>query len=418
MTAPTRTNDLPTPLISPIADRAGTARALAGIRLDDGERAGGVWSAPGRVNLIGEHIDYADGMCLPIAIPQRTFARVYRRDDGMLHLSSSQETTVTSIASADIRNNADRGWHRYVLGVLWSMSDWPGAADIINGGLDIHIDGHVPYGSGLSSSAALECAVAVAVAELAGTPFDGSREEEEVRRRLATYTIRAENQYVGAPTGGLDQSASLRCKKDEALHLDCASWSTQSVPIDMTGADLVLLVINTNVSHSHADGGYGDRRRSIDSASERLGVPSLRHVYNGGQQEWALEALRPAPIQQRRVAHVLTEMERTDRAVAALRDSDWTTFGTLMRESHASLRDDFEVSCDELDTAVQTAIEEGAIGARMTGGGFGGSAIALVPARLTESIAKAITARFEREPGWASPDFYIGTPSDGAGRDL
>ncbi len=362
----------------------------------------GVWSAPGRVNLIGEHTDYNDGFVLPFAIEARTTVAAAHRDDGMVRLRSVQQPggDVSALLS-DLRPGRPGGWAAYPAGVLWAARQ--SGHEV--GGLDVLVDGRVPLGSGLSSSHALECAVAMAVSDLFGLGLDTTG--------LAHLTQRAENDFVGAPTGLMDQLASLRCTQGHALFLDTRTLGSEQVPLDPGSESLRLLVADTRVHHSHGDGSYGDRRAACERAAKELGVASLRDVPSDGLEE----ALRDLDDElRRRARHVVTENARVVAAVAALRSRDWGALGALMGASHASLRDDYEVSCDELDVAVTAASDAGAVGARMTGGGFGGSAVVLAPESRVRAVRDAVTRAFAAR-GWAEPSVTEVTPSAGARRD-
>lgn len=366
-------------------------------RLHDREPFG-VFCAPGRVNLIGEHVDYNGGSCLPLALPHSACAAVAARPDDLVTVTSLQrdrpwQGRLEALGPGDVA-----GWPAYVGGVIWALQqdDWTLP------GMDIVIDSRVPIGAGLSSSAALECAVALAANALA----PASAPDDALRHRLANACRRAEADVVGAPTGGMDQTVSLLASSGSALLIDCQDWSTRDVPWDPASADLELLVIDTRASHTLADGGYASRRNDCEQAARLLGVGTLRDV---ADIDSALD--RPLdPRLRRRVRHVLTEMVRVDQAVAALDTGDVATLGALLDLSHDSLRDDFEVSCPELDTVVHTARTLGALGARMTGGGFGGSAIALVPTSRAAAIEEAIHHAFA-ERGWRTPAFLTAAPA-------
>ncbi|KGA18428.1 hypothetical protein GM50_8745 [freshwater metagenome] len=352
-------------------------------------------SAPGRVNLIGEHIDFSQGFVLPFAIEDRTFARVRKREDREIRIRSAQRPDHLITTSLDHLNpRGDGDWERYVLGVIWALN--------IQSGLDIEIDGHVPLGAGLSSSAALECAVVLALNELFECGYS--------RKELALLAQKAENDYVGVPCGIMDQSVSLIAKSGSALLLDCRDLDTRLVPFDLAASGLQLLIIDTQVQHALVDGGYAQRRQSCESVVAKLEIASLRDL--------SLSALDSAQDQitveeYKRAHHAVTEIARVLKAVDALTAKDFTTLGQLMISSHHSLRDDYEVSCLELNCAVDTAISHGAIGARMIGGGFGGSAIALADqAKITE-MEDAIRVAFA-SAGFHAPRFFTSLPSDGA----
>jgi galactokinase len=293
------------------------------------------------------------------------------------------------------------GWAAYVAGVLWAAQ----RAGHTLGGLDLLVDGRVPLGSGLSSSAALECSVAIAVNDL----FDLGIDVAE----LAQLTRRSENEFVGAPTGLMDQFASLRCTAGHALFFDNRTLEVEQVPLDPAADDLVLLVADTRVHHANDDGSYGDRRSACERAVRELGVPSLRDIELDGLDE------RLAGLDdelRRRARHVVTENARVVGAADALRSRDWARLGELMAESHVSMRDDYEISCPELDVAVESSTAAGAIGARMTGGGFGGAAIVLAPADRADAVRTAVEEAFAAR-GWGAPNVFAVTPSAGAHRD-
>lgn len=345
----------------------------------------GVYAAPGRVNLIGEHTDYNEGLCLPIALPQRTFAAIGRRDDDVLRLASLDLDGEETIDLGEVGPGVPQGWASYVAGVLWALRE--GGYEV--GGIDCVITSQVPIGAGLSSSAALEGAVGVGVSELFNLGLTAS---DDGRARLATACQRAENEIAQAPTGGLDQAASLRTAPGHAILLDCRDGSIEQIPFDLARHGLELLVMNTRADHALVDGQYGERRASCEQAARELGVTSLREV-DPAELDDALARLS-SDLLRRRARHVVTEIERVREVVAALRADDFAQVGRLFDASHASMRDDFEISCPELDTACAVAVAEGALGARMTGGGFGGSAIALVPAGRGDAIGLAVTDAF------------------------
>ncbi|MGZ4495801.1 MAG: galactokinase [Nocardioides sp.] len=385
---------------------AGDPRALAeqlSARFEEaaGRSPAGVWAAPGRVNLIGEHVDYNGGLCLPMALPHATYAAVAPRDDDRLTVASVQQPDRWEGRLDALGPGQVTGWSTYVAGVVWALQQ----QGLEVPGLDVVVDSRVPVGAGLSSSAALECSVALAVLDLAGGTLD-----DEARTRLVRACIRAENEVAGAATGGLDQTVAMFGEAGRALLLDCRDWSRRQVPWALDGVD--LLVVDTRASHSLTDGGYESRRRDCERAAKQLGVDLLRDVTDPDRALAAVDAdVRP------RVRHVLTEIDRVRTAVEQLEAGDLEGLGRSFLASHASLRDDYEVSCEELDVVVETTVAAGALGARMTGGGFGGSAIALVPHDAAEAVEDAVASAFA-ERGWKAPGLLTASPSGGARRVL
>jgi galactokinase len=367
-----------------------------------GRRPSGVFTAPGRVNLVGEHVDYNGGLCLPMALPHATYAAVAARDDDTVTVRSGQRDDEFSGRLGELGPGTVTGWASYAAGVVWAMRE----AGWTLPGMDLVVDSRVPVGAGLSSSAALECAVALAAASLTDHDVD-----DEVRAGLVRACMRAEAEVAGAPTGGLDQTVALFGEEESALLLDCRDWAMRQVPWDPAAADLTLLVVDTRASHTLSDGGYGSRRAECERAADQLGVALLRDVED---QPAALAALADEQVR-RRVRHVFTEIDRVRVCVAQLEAGDFEALGRTFLASHASLRDDYEVSCDELDVVVDTAVAHGALGARMTGGGFGGSAIALVPTAAVDAVRTAVQAAYD-DRGWDSPGFLTALPSAGARR--
>jgi galactokinase len=424
------------------------AAAAAWFRECYGTDPAGVWHAPGRVNLIGEHTDYNDGFVLPFALAQGVRAAAGRRDDGVLELRSRQapgEAVRAEVrlpapgsipdnpaqadarppargsipdnpAQADLRppargsipdNPAQAdgrplapgsipGWAGYAAGMTWSLLE----AGHAIGGARVAIDSDLPQGAGLSSSAALECATAMALTGLYGLSIGPAE--------LARLARRAENDFVGAPTGIMDQSASLQCIRGYALLLDCRSLATAQVPLDVTAAGLDLLVLDTGVRHRHAGGAYADRRRACEQAAALLGVPALRDVTDLGMLDNLAD-----PVLRRRARHVITDNERVMAVADLLRSGAVCAVGPLLTQAHRSLRDDFEVSWPEADVAVDSAVAAGALGARMIGGGFGGSVLALVPAGRPASVAAAVGGEFARR-GWPAPAVVPASAQAGA----
>ena len=355
-----------------------------------------IWASPGRVNLIGEHTDYNDGFVLPFALPHRTVVGA-RRLDGPQWTVTSEQTGETVRFGADERVE---GWASYVAAIVWVLREAghevPGAA--------LSIASDVPFGAGLSSSAALECAVMAALLDLggeAGLPM-------ALRPRLAQ---RAENEYVGAPTGIMDQSASTLCRAGHALFLDCRSLATEQVPFDLAEQGLAVLIVDSKAPHAHVTGEYAARRRTCEEAAKILSVSALRDV---SDLPAALERLDDE-VMRRRVRHVVTEDQRVLDTAALLRAGDVTGIGPLLTASHDSMRDDYEITEPRVDLIVTTALENGAYGARMTGGGFGGCVLALIEADRAEPTATAVIEAFS-QAGYDRPEWFVARASQGAGR--
>lgn len=352
-------------------------------------------SAPGRVNLIGEHIDYSRGFVLPFAISYRTTAALRLRDDQIIRIRSKQRVDdVITTSISELSPGSQGGWERYVLGVIWALG--------IFEGVDIEIDGEVPLGAGLSSSAALECAVSIGLNELFSLGLD--------KKQLALLTQKAENDYVGVPCGIMDQSVSLMAEAGSALLLDCRDLSTTLVAFDLAASGLELLIIDTQAHHALVDGEYAKRRQACEGACTKLQIASLRDIdlatLIAGKDLLNDEEFK-------RAHHAVSEMARTIAAVNVLEQKDFAALGSLITQSHVSLRDEYEVSCPELNCAVDVALANGALGARMVGGGFGGSAIALVAQAQIEELKSAITVAFSSAL-FAAPRFFTSLPSEGA----
>nr|WP_217634183.1 galactokinase [Raineyella antarctica] len=372
----------------------------------------GVWAAPGRVNLIGDHVDYNQGLCLPIALPHRTYVALAPRSDGRVRMVTGLDDGQRWDGSlSEIRPGGVADWVAYCAGPAWSLL----RAGIDVPGFDLAIASCVPMGAGLSSSAAVECAVGLGLAELAGHPMG----DDAGRSRLAQLCTEAENQVAGAPTGGMDQAASLRARTGHALLLDCELDTVTHVRLPLEDWGLELLVIDTQASHALSDGQYGQRRAACERAAALLGVDSLRQVAEGTDPECldAVLSMLADPVLARRARHVVTEIWRVGAFVSALGAGDLVRAGRLMVQSHLSLRDDFEVSVRELDVVVDAALAAGALGARMTGGGFGGSAVALVPASAVRTVASAVMAEARRQ-GTPPPVIHRASASGPAERLL
>jgi len=356
-----------------------------------------ICEAPGRVNLIGEHVDYCDGFVMPFAISDRTFAAVGRRQDRRIRISSIQRRSEIFESSLDdLKPGLDGKWERYICGVIWAFGSK------ITNGLDILVDGHVALGAGLSSSAALECSVALALNEL----FKSSYSLAE----LARLAQRAENEYVGMPCGIMDQSVSLMAQSGNALLLDCRDLSTEQIPLDLASAGLELLIIDTRAHHALVDGGYAERRASCESAANKLGIKALRDC-SITQLETSRNKL--TALEYMRAEHVVRDIERVHESVVLLKENDFVSVGRILTQSHISLRDLFEISCPELNLAVDTALANNSLGGRMIGGGFGGSAIALFKVADIPDAKIAIAKAFS-DAGFSKPRFFTSLPSSGA----
>ena len=387
----------------------------------------GVWLAPGRANLMGEHTDYNEGWVLPFALGQGITAAAARRPGSRLVLCSAQEADAADVSLDGLEPGVVTGWAAYPAGVAWALTR---AGYQVPGGC-LAIDSDLPAGAGLSSSAALECVTALALtemapAELASTeraPAERAPTERAGRsvdrRELAAIARRAENDFVGAPSGIMDQSASLLCQSGHALLLDCRSLETSQVPFDPGAAGARVLLINTRSRHKLTEGDYGRRRAECDQAAGLLGVPSLRYLTDVAETTRLTD-----PVLRRRARHVVSDNQRVLEVAGLLRSeparsgepgSAYPKIGRLLTEAHRSLRDDFEVSWPEADVTVEAALAAGALGARMIGGGFGGSVLALVPedaaGPVREAVARAYAAR-----SWTAPQFIDGAACDGARR--
>jgi len=387
------------------------------------------WFAPGRANLMGEHTDYNGGLVLPFALGQGITASATPRPDALLVLRSKQmPDDLVTVSLASLAPRSVSGWAAYPAGVAWALRE----AGYPVPGADIDIDSDLPVGAGVSSSAALECSVALALCDLGGHAIE--------RRELARIARRAENDFVGAPTGMIDQSASLLCEAGHAMLLDCQTRAIRQVPFRPGPEGMTALVIDTRVPHSLADGQYAARRAECEEAARRLGASSLGSLAVRVSSEVAAPGATAAdeiaaagtgrfraaaddllaglsdPVLNRRARHVLTDSARA-RAIAdvlsAAGPADqgaYQMIGDLLTEGHASLRDDFEVSWPEADVTVETALAAGAFGAKMIGGGFGGSVLALAPTAALPAVRSAIRTRFARD-SWDSPGFLAAIPS-------
>jgi len=404
-------------LIRGVAIRRSTDQLADAFCARAGRDPEGVWFAPGRVNLIGEHTDYSDGFVLPVAIDRGVLVAAAPRDDGRLRCWSLQETEAADLRLEAIGPGKVEGWAAYPAGVAWALgqsatggSQRPARAGAEPpapfSGADLVVDGDVPAGAGLSSSAALECATALALAEPSGALGRLGPVE------LAALARRAEVEVVGMPCGVMDQMISMLGQAGHALFLDTRTMATEQLPLALEAAGLRLLVIDTRATHRLVEGAYAERRASVERAARVLGLPALRDA-TPALVEASAAALGDPGL--RRARHVVTENARVLETVELLRKGALDRLGPVLSASHASMRDDFEISCPELDTAVSAAVAVGALGARMTGGGFGGSALAVVPEVLVDRVTTAVLAAFE-VAGFRRPEIIPVLASGGAHR--
>ncbi|KFI69608.1 galactokinase [Bifidobacterium magnum] len=395
--------------IEPLTDAEGSAKAADLFTEAFGEQPSGVWAAPGRANLIGEHTDYNAGLCLPIALPHRTYIALKPRTDLKVRLVSDvNPADVEEVDLEGLEAKGVEGWAAYPAGVAWAMRKM--GLDTVRG-FDAAFASCVPLGSGLSSSAAMTCSTALALDDVFGLGYGNT---DEGRVTLIESAIMSENDMAGASTGGLDQNASMRCKEGYALRLDCrpelnALENVRQEPFDLGKYGLELLVLDTQAPHQLNDGQYAERRSMCEQAAELLGVANLREVADkvnslddpaAGLDE--VLAKLPSEVMKKRVRHVITEIGRVDDFIEAFANGDVKLTGELLNASGDSLRYDYEVTVPELDVAVDTARANGAYGARMMGGGFGGSIIAIVDAGKSQEIAQKIADAFEQH-GFNAP---------------
>ena len=353
------------------------------------------WAAPGRVNLIGEHVDYNDGLVLPFALPFVTTAKVSQADGDSARVSSDQAESEQFPVPTE-PGQVD-GWAAYVAGVVWALAQ----RGVELPGLDIATTSDVPLGAGLSSSASLTCAVACAI--------DDELDVGLSRDELAAVAREAENDYVGSPTGTMDQLAAMLCEEGSALLLDCRDMSTRAIPFSPAHSGLALLLVDTRVRHELVDSEYGARRDDCRAAADGLGLSSLREASLEQVLGITDERLR------RRAHHVVTEITRVEQVAAILDAERPAEIGAFLTASHESLRDDFEVSCRELDMTVDAALAAGALGARMVGGGFGGCAIVLCRTSETGVVRDRLRAAYDAD-GQDAPTIWTPLPSPGARR--
>jgi len=377
----------------------GASGLVEAFRAQTGRQPAGVWAAPGRVNVIGEHTDYNDGYVMPFALAQRVLiAAAPRNDHGTWTVTSLNNRSTKIFRDADLQPGMT-GWQAYVAGVVWALKEAGHRID----GADLVLTSDVPKGAGLSSSAALECAVLIALADLNELEIPGLG-----RAKLAR---RAENAFVGAPTGLMDQAATTLCTAGHALFFDCRTDAAEQVLLDTRSSGLEILVLDTKTPHALVDSEYAARRTSCEEAARLLGVAALRDVTD---LDAALAQLSD-PVMRRRVRHVVTENARVLEAVAILRAGRIADLAPLLDASHESMRDDFEITVPQVDLAVDVARASGALGARMTGGGFGGCIIALVEAGDSNRIGDEITVKFGAA-GYGPPTHLTAVPSAGAER--
>jgi galactokinase len=361
-----------------------------------------VWRAPGRINLVGEHTDYNDGFVLPFALDVGCTATVTDASDASdgWSVRSVQEPEAVVVRRSGLAEAGEvPEWSRYVLGALWLLTDR--GVDVPP--LEVVVDSDVPSGAGLSSSAALVCSVVRAVDDHLGLRLDDDA--------LFALTRDVENDAVGAPTGGMDQLVSLRGREGHVLLCDMRSHETRPVPLDLRGHGLSVLVVDTRAPHRHSDGEYGARRRGCEEAARQLGVRALRDVAEEDLDD-ALARLDDDELR-RYVRHVVTEDARVLAVARLLDDGDLPGIGPALTASHASMRDDFRITVPEVDTAVGALLDAGALGARMTGGGFGGCVIGLLPEGDVDAAGEAVRRAFAAA-GFGEPSVFTAAPAAGA----
>ncbi len=359
-----------------------------------GKRPSHIIRAPGRVNLIGEHTDYNDGFVLPMAIDRAVWLAVRPREDERVLAYSLEQPRPADFTLENLRHT-NSGWAEYVKGMSnmlqdagYRLSGWEGV-----------LTSDVPVGSGLSSSAALEMAVGCAFATVSNFRFDG--------KEMPKLGQKTENEWVGANTGIMDQMISANGQAGYALLIDCRDLSTQSIPLP---TETAVLVMDTMTRHSHTESGYNERRQQCEAAATYFGVSALRNI---SITEFLAHEAELEPLIRQRARHVITENLRTLNAAKAMQNDDAPLLGQLMNESHSSLRDDFEVTNDELDIMARLAqAQPGCYGARMTGGGFGGCAVALVQAEAAAEIGTAVATQYKAATN-LNPNIYITKATNG-----
>lgn len=375
-----------------------------------GRLAAGIWAAPGRVNLIGEHTDYNGGYVLPFALPQLSEVAAAAREDRTVQVGSLLNGETVEFSLDGLAPGAVEGWAGYAAGVFWALEQ----AGHRLPGMDLLIDSNVPVGAGLSSSAALECSVALAATEIAGVVLPAAE--------LARLAQHAENDFVGMPCGIMDQMTAVAAEAEHALLLDTRSMTTEQVPFTLAQDDLALLVLDSLAEHRLVDGEYAARRAQCEAGARMLGVRSLRELTDDDVAPEDLPARITDEVTLRRVRHVLTENARVLAAREALRTGAYAQLGEILSAAHASARDDFEITVEETDTMVQTLLTvpasldvQPALGARQVGGGFGGCVIALIHADSFDGLLAAVQENARRR-GFTEPTGFLARASPGARR--
>ena len=353
-----------------------------------------IWFAPGRVNLIGDHTDYNLGFSLPFAVRFGVLCAAARRNDESIAVASQQFNGVATIDMSTLQPGRIDEWYSYIAGSAYGLREQG-----VTVGADLMVDGDVPPGAGMSSSAALSCVTALTLNQLAGDSIS--------RHDIALIAQAAEHRFAGTPCGLLDQTASLQSTENHVLLVDFRDMSTTAFPLNLTVEELALLVIDTRAPHRLVDSEYASRRQACESAAKELGVASLRDITDVSVAS-SLDKERA-----QRVRHVVTENQRTLETTELLSRGKAADIGPLLTASHISLRDDFQVTVPELDVAVDAALSAGALGARMTGGGFGGSVVALIPIAQRDAIAEAVTSAYARH-GFTAPLLLDVEPAAGA----
>ncbi len=352
------------------------------------------WWAPGRVTLIGDHTDYSEGLALPLALQLGTTAYAAPRDDGVLAVASSQEGAKAGSAPLSSLSPNAASWAAYVEGVAWVLAD----EGVSLRGAEVFVHGDVPLGAGLSSSASLICSTMAALLELAGQTWDG--------RRVALAARRVENEYVGAPVGLMDHLVAMEAKRGHALSVDLRSLATTPVPLPLGDKGLALLVVDSGEGHRTTGEGYAQRVRECHDAARLLGVSTLRDAAEGDLRRIG------DPLLESRARHVVTENDRVRRTVALLRAGRIREVGPVMLASHASLRDDYQVSTPALDRVVAATVSAGALGARLTGAGFGGCVVVLTDQQASAEVTTAVRT-VAAAHGYRPPRLWAVTASEG-----